>query len=73
MRYWTRKEAVAKALGVGLAIDLRSIEVDIDAVEQRVALDSASGRVEVELIGVCVEPGYLAAVAWSARPDPGVV
>jgi 4'-phosphopantetheinyl transferase len=71
MRYWTRKEAVAKALGVGLAIDFRSIEVDIDAVEQRVALDSASGRVEVELIGVCVDAGYLAAVAWCARPDPG--
>jgi 4'-phosphopantetheinyl transferase len=46
LRLWTAKEACAKAVGLGVALDFRNLEVGIDRVTP-VGSDELVGRVEV--------------------------
>ncbi len=58
MRLWTVKEASAKALGLGVSLDFRAIEVDLDPLRVSVSsalpemrgvkLDAASGTIACE-------------------------
>ncbi|HRX71472.1 MAG: 4'-phosphopantetheinyl transferase superfamily protein [Gammaproteobacteria bacterium] len=62
---WTRKEAVVKALGEGLAHGLGKLEVCLqgdDWVNQRVGLRDAADR-EWSVLNVPIEPGWVAALA----------
>lgn len=59
---WTRKEAVVKAAGGGLSIDLASFDVDVDATTQRIEAEGRQWFVHALDPG----PGYAGAVA-SAR------
>ncbi|NMQ19449.1 4'-phosphopantetheinyl transferase superfamily protein [Candidatus Competibacter phosphatis] len=62
---WTRKEAIAKALGDGLASGLRSLEVcfpDDRLPDGRVGLREASGR-EWSVLNLPLDAGWRGALA----------
>lgn len=62
---WTRKEAVAKAIGEGLASGLRTLEtcfLESEAPDGRVRLCDAAGR-EWSVLNVPVESGWAGALA----------
>lgn len=70
-RCWARKEACAKAAGLGLRAPLASLHVGVDPRREpswRVALGDAPHAREIELADVDVRAGYAAAVAVLARP-----
>jgi len=69
LRYWTHKEAVAKALGAGLTLDFRTIEIDLDAPEQHVVVCDRTGRAEVEVFEVAVGASHHAAAAVCIQSD----
>jgi phosphopantetheinyl transferase len=62
--YWTRKEALLKAAGVGLAVEPNLIEVSVAAVRsQPIVVPEALGRGIGWWIAELVLPGYAAALA----------
>ncbi len=58
-RCWTRKEAVVKALGLGLSHPLDGFVVDIDAEGPR-AVDGVAG---LSVTGLAIDAGYAAGLA----------
>jgi 4'-phosphopantetheinyl transferase len=69
-RCWTRKEAVLKALGWGLAMPLDSFRVDVST--ERPSVLSMAGRPgadhEWQMIHLTPAPGFIGAVAWQGAP-----
>jgi len=65
---WTRKEALAKALGAGLSFDLRSFAVPLDEPRGVVSLESpGSGQAQRwSISGVPMESEHVAALAIPA-------
>jgi 4'-phosphopantetheinyl transferase len=68
-RCWTRKEAVLKALGSGLARPLDSFDVSVDALEARVlAMPGDAGPSdEWRLLSLLPAPGFVGAAAWRGQ------
>lgn len=71
LRAWTRKEAVLKASGHGLALDTRAIEVGTGRRRRVPALAAAPEAGDFELLSLPVARGWVAALALSASADPG--
>jgi 4'-phosphopantetheinyl transferase len=68
LSYWTRKEALLKAAGLGLAVDPRLIELPpADGPPRPVAVPDALGRPSDWWIGDLVLQGYVAAVAADVK------
>ena len=65
-RAWVRKEAVLKALGLGLALDPRDVVVDGDG---RVSWASAEAGPDGARLQDLDVPGHVVAVAVLADPD----
>ena len=64
LNLWTRKEAVAKAMGVGIVNSLSRLQVTEGAVAAVTAIDGDAGRAtEWTLHAFAPAPGYVAAVA----------
>jgi 4'-phosphopantetheinyl transferase len=69
---WTRKEAVVKAMGASLAANIGRIEFAPDGAGHLASLDGDRSRTRGWfVIGLDVEPGYVAALA-TARPFRGL-
>ncbi len=66
LRYWTVKEAYAKALGVGLALDFR--EIGVDGPPDRPRLDLPGGTGEWQVRRLRTQPGFAGAVVADDRP-----
>jgi 4'-phosphopantetheinyl transferase superfamily protein len=66
-RSWVRKEAALKAVGVGLAVEPRLVEVGVEEVTTRLVVVPGHGVVTVADLDV---PGYAAAVAVRAIAAP---
>ncbi len=62
-RGWTRKEACLKAIGSGLTIEPASFQVGLGEETRRVAIDSASGSHQVQVVSFEFPAGILAALA----------
>jgi 4'-phosphopantetheinyl transferase len=68
LRYWTRKEALLKAAGLGLAVDPRLIELPpADGSPRPLAVPDALGRSSDWWIADLVLQGYVAAVAADVK------
>jgi len=68
-RCWTRKEAVLKATGTGLAAGLDSVEVTTGP--EAVILAPAAAAARWSLGEVSIGAGFAAALAWSGAPGEG--
>jgi 4'-phosphopantetheinyl transferase len=66
LRYWTVKEAYAKAIGVGLGLDLR--EVRVHGPIDRPRLDLAGGSGEWQVRRLRPRPGAIGAVVADGGP-----
>lgn len=75
LHYWTRKEAVLKATGHGLAIDLRNVGVSAPAEPPRLERWTAAAALPApaHLRALSPGPGYLACVAVLSERPPEVV
>jgi 4'-phosphopantetheinyl transferase len=71
-RIWTRKEAITKAIGVGVVHDLTSIDVSLDVVP-RIHPSAGIEWTEWELFCPDVGGGWEAAIAVNTRGRPAVV
>jgi 4'-phosphopantetheinyl transferase len=60
---WTRKEACLKALGVGLLVQPRGIEVGCDGGARQVVAELGPSRVGIELVSICCGDTAVGAVA----------
>ncbi|NNE99542.1 MAG: 4'-phosphopantetheinyl transferase superfamily protein [Pyrinomonadaceae bacterium] len=64
---WTRKEAIIKALGTGLAMPLDKYEVSLSSKSEKVKLiETHGGQEDVQewsLFSLAPKPGYVGAVA----------
>jgi 4'-phosphopantetheinyl transferase len=68
--YWVRKEAYAKALGVGLRFPLSRITVSApDEPPRVIATDAPERAAKIQMRDLAVLPGYVAAVAV-LTPEP---
>jgi len=73
LRTWTRKEAVLKASGHGLALDTRDIEVGSGPADRFVAIDHDAGTRRYRVVSLSVDPGWAAALAVATETiAPGV-
>jgi 4'-phosphopantetheinyl transferase len=65
---WTRKEALAKAIGAGLSFDLRSFSVPLDSTGGIVSLEGPDGgrTQRWQILDVPLGDGHLAALALPA-------
>jgi 4'-phosphopantetheinyl transferase len=68
-RLWTRKEAITKAVGTGLACDLTRIEVSLDQHPRLLRYDGGAVA-NWEMVGPCIGPGWEAALAVESRARP---
>jgi 4'-phosphopantetheinyl transferase len=68
-RLWTRKEAVIKATGIGLAIDLKTIEVSLDTPPRLLRYDGQKVE-DWTLISLDLDPAWEAALAVETRGRP---
>lgn len=67
LAYWTRKEALLKAAGVGLAVEPSLIELDLSAGRsQPLVVPAALGRASSWWIAELALPGYAAALVTDA-------
>jgi phosphopantetheinyl transferase len=67
LAYWTRKEALLKAAGVGLAVEPSLIEVDVSAIRsQPIVVPEALGPASGWWITELTVPGYAASIATDA-------
>lgn len=72
LRVWTRKEAIVKALQVGLTVPLTDLRVSTGPTPRVLAWKGFEHVVSrIQLHAVATDPGHLASLAWIA-PD-GVV
>jgi 4'-phosphopantetheinyl transferase len=68
-RCWTRKEAVLKALGVGLTVSLDRIEVSADRDCRLLSIDQTLGRpTDWTLVDLVPAERYAAALAFQNGP-----
>lgn len=75
LRTWTRKEAVLKASGHGLALDTRDIEVGPGPADRLVELDREGRTDRYRIVSLAPDPGWVAAlaVAEKAHAAPPIV
>jgi 4'-phosphopantetheinyl transferase len=66
LEYWTVKEAYAKALGAGLALDLREVGVEGHADCPRLDLPAGAGKWHVRRLWP--RPGFVGAVVADGEP-----
>jgi 4'-phosphopantetheinyl transferase len=64
LRGWTRKEACLKAVGCGLAIDPRTVDVGLTGNQAQIALNTDNGQFNVQVQTINVGSGAIAAVAY---------
>jgi len=69
LRTWTRKEAVLKASGHGLALDTRDIEVGPGPADRLVAIDHDQGTRRYRIVSLSPGPGWAAALAVAEETD----
>ena len=69
-RCWTRKEAVLKALGWGMAKPLHSFRVTVDKNDARLLEMEGENRdvLRWQIVHLTPATGYIGAVAWQGRP-----
>ncbi|MFF9085880.1 4'-phosphopantetheinyl transferase family protein [Streptomyces sp. NPDC014991] len=74
LRYWTRKEAVLKALGIGLRLPLRHLEVSPPGAPARVERwqDRPGLVAELRLADLVVAEGQPAAVCVTGGAQPAI-
>lgn len=60
---WTRKEAFLKALGLGITVDLRSVEVGLQNVERSVKYVLEKQSHSLRILSVALKGGAVAAIA----------
>lgn len=65
-RAWTRKEACLKAVGKGLTIDLKDIEVTCSSNEPAKVLNFVNHNKNWQLFEISINPEYMASVAVQA-------
>jgi 4'-phosphopantetheinyl transferase len=74
LRLWTCKEAVLKALGVGLSFGLEKVSFQLDAAGMPVGISAIAPEAgppeEWRLSLLEPAPGFLGAVAWQGQPRP---
>lgn len=70
LRYWTRKEAVLKAWGVGLSGPLQ--EVVVSAAAEPARLVRGPGQMPIVLFDLAARPGYVGALATVGASLPVV-
>lgn len=70
LRVWTRKEALLKASGHGLALDTRAIEVGSGPAPHAPARAAVPEAGAFQVQSLAVESGWLAALALQVQPDP---
>ena len=64
---WVGKEAVLKAIGIGLGQDLRTVGIR-PAADRALAVDGAHGAAQsLRAIALSAPPGYAAALAWRTK------
>ena len=66
---WTRKEAVLKSIGFGLALSPKLIDVGASAEPQLVDCLSPSGRQQLRVVSLAPEEGYVGACAIPASVE----
>ncbi len=72
-RYWTRKEAVVKSIGLGLSYPVNAFTLSFKpgASPERIVAKSKEGNARRWLIPVPeLSPGYVAALATAGSPSP---
>ncbi|HEY2256411.1 MAG TPA: 4'-phosphopantetheinyl transferase superfamily protein [Variovorax sp.] len=60
---WTRKEAFLKALGLGISVDLRTVDVGLDGAARSVAYMAGDRRRTLRVAAIVPAPGAVGAVA----------
>lgn len=72
LKIWTVKEACAKAMGLGVGLDFRALEVDAEAAAVRFGGGSAGFDIACDIVPVAGQQYCLATAALTARPGETV-